>query len=90
MIEKLKQEAMRQGMKLLSNPKVMKVMADPRFMNAIGQGFALRGRIQMTVEEKLRSFASMLNLVTRDEIEEIKRDLTHVENTVNDLENKIS
>jgi len=50
MLDKLKQEAMRQGMKLLSNPKVMKMMADPRLMNAISQGFAIKGRIQTEIE----------------------------------------
>jgi hypothetical protein len=89
MLEKLKQEAMRQGMKLVTNPRVMKVMADPRFMNAVSTGFALKGRIQEGIDERIRAIAARLNLATRDEIEELKRDLSHVENTVTDLERKV-
>ena len=55
MLEKLKQEAMRQGMKLLSNPKVMKMMADPRLMNAISQGFAIKGRMYLSFDQAGRA-----------------------------------
>jgi hypothetical protein len=89
MLDKLKQEALRQGMKLVSNPKVMKMMADPRFMNAVSQLFTLRGRWQAGVEDRIRTIAAYMNLVTRDEIEELKRDLSHVENTLGDIERKI-
>lgn len=85
MIDKLKQEAMKQGMKLISSPKVMKLMADPRFMNAITQGFALKSRIQSEVDTRLRAMAGALNLATREDLEELQRTLRRMESAVNEM-----
>jgi hypothetical protein len=89
MVEKLRQEAMRQGMKLLSNPKVLKMMADPRLMNAISQGFAVKGRIQSEIDHRLRWIAESLNLATKEEVEGLRRNLDQMEMTLNQLEHKI-
>jgi len=89
MLEKLKQEAMRQGMKLLSNPKVMKMMADPRLMNAISQGFALKGRIQSEVETRLRVVAGALNLATREDVESLRSTIDQMQQSVSHLERKL-
>ena len=89
MIDKLKQTAMREGMKLLSNPKVMKLMADPRFMNYIMKGMELRGRIQSSVDSKLRLVATMLNLATKEELANIQRNLRQVEARFGDLRRKV-
>jgi BMFP domain-containing protein YqiC len=90
MIDKLKQNVMRHGMKLMTNPKVMKMMADPRVMNAITQGFAIKGQIQSQLEGTLRQVASALNLATREDIENLRRTLDQVEDSVNHLEKKVS
>lgn len=89
MIAKLKQEAMKQGMKLMGNPRFMKMMSDPRVMKAIGQAFALRGRVQSEIDERIRSVAAALNLATRDDVKELKRSLGRLENTLATVENKL-
>jgi polyhydroxyalkanoate synthesis regulator phasin len=89
MIDKLKQEAMRQGMKLMSNPKVMKLMADPRLMNAITQGFALKSRIQSEIDSRLRTMAVSLNLATKDDLQTLQRTVRQMETTVQDLRQKV-
>ena len=89
MLEKLKQEAMRQGMKLLSNPKVMKMMADPRLMNAISQGFAIKGRIQSELETRLRVVAGALNLATREDVESLRSTIDQMQQSVSHLERKL-
>ncbi len=89
MLEKLKQEAMRQGMKLLSNPKVMKMMADPRLMNAISQGFAIKGRIQTEIETRLRTVAGALNLATREDVESLRSTIDQMQQSVSHLERKL-
>lgn len=88
-MDKIKQQVMRHGMKLLTNPKVMKMMADPRVMNAITQGFAIKGQIQSQIEGTLRQVASVLNLATKEDIENLRRTLHQVEDSVNDLERKL-
>ena len=85
MIDKLKQEAMRRGMKLMSNPKFMKLMADPRVMGAITQGFALRGKIQSEIDSKIRSVACALNLATKEEVQTLQRSMQKMQSTVDNL-----
>lgn len=89
MLDKIKQEAMRRGMRLMSNPKVMKMMADPRFMNAISQGFALKGRIESEIECRLRKIAETLNLATREDVETLRRSISQMESSVSALERKL-
>jgi len=89
MIEKIKKEAMKQGMKLMSNPKFMKMMADPRVMMAITQGFAFKGKLQAELDERLRTVIDRLNLATKEEVSELKRTLSRMEGTVVDLEKKV-
>jgi BMFP domain-containing protein YqiC len=89
MMDKLKQEVMRRGMMLMSNPKVMKMMADPRVMNAISQGFAIKGQIQSSIDARIRSVAHSLNLVTRDDLEGLRQTLHRMEDSVSDLERKV-
>jgi polyhydroxyalkanoate synthesis regulator phasin len=89
MIDKIRQEMMRRGMKLMTNPKVMKAMADPRVMSAITQGFALKGQIQSQIEGTLRQVAAVLNLATKEDVENLRRTLSQVEDSVSDLERKL-
>jgi predicted glycosyl hydrolase (DUF1957 family) len=90
MLDRIKQEAMRRGMKLMSNPKVMKMMADPRFMNAISQGFALKGRIESEIECRMRKIAEALNLATREDVESLRRSLSQMESSVSALERRLA
>jgi polyhydroxyalkanoate synthesis regulator phasin len=89
MFDKLKQEAMRQGMKLMSNPKVMKMMADPRLMNAISHGFALKGRIEGEIESRLREVAAKLNLATKEDLDGLRDTLSRMQDSVSHLERKL-
>lgn len=90
MLDKIKGRAMQQGMKLLTNPRVMKLMADPRFMNALMKGLELKGRVQSDVETRLRSVAERLNLATKDDVASLEQTLRQVEDRYTDLEAKIS
>ena len=88
MIEKIKQEAMRRGMKLLTNPKVAKMMADPRFMSAITKGYELRGKVQSNLDCKLRTVASVLNLATKADLDSMQATLNRVQRRCEELERR--
>jgi len=89
MFDWLKQEAMRHGMKLMSNPKIMKMMSDPRLMNAITQTFTFTGRVHGEIESRLRALAGSLNLATKEDVEGLKSSLSKMEESVNQLEKKL-
>ncbi len=86
MIAKLKKEAMKQGMKMMSNPKFMQMMSDPRVMKAIGNFFTLRGRVQSEMDCRLRSMAETFNFATKDEVKDLKRNMSRVESALDRLE----
>jgi len=98
MLDKIKQQAMRQGMKLLSNPKVAQLMADPRFMQAITRGIEWKGRIQSEVDSTIRSMATLLNLATKADLDSIEhnikqdmqQNLRDIEQRCGELERKIA
>jgi hypothetical protein len=89
MLDKLKQEALRNGMKLIANPRVMKMLSDPRFMEALNQFFAIKGQLQSELESKFRQLAGMLNLATREEVETLRQSLTEVESCMTHLQKKV-
>ena len=90
MMNKIKEEAMKRGMKLMTNPKVMKAMADPRFMNALSKGFQMRGQLQGTVDNALKTVAEKLNLATKDDLTKLQRTLQRMESKVTTLQEKRS
>ncbi len=89
MLKKVKKAAMSQAMKLMSNPKVGKLLSDPRVMNAITKGFEVHGQIRNSVEGKLRTLADSLNLVSKEELSNITSKLNQVESSVGDLVAKV-
>lgn len=54
MLKKISEAAMREGMKLMSDPRVTKWMSDPRVMNAVGKAFELQMKVKGAVEEQLK------------------------------------
>jgi len=88
MIDKLKKEAMKKGMQLMSSPTFMKMMSDPRVMKAIGQAFALRGQISSEVDAKLRNAAATFGLATEDEVRELRRTISRMESAMTEMEKK--
>jgi archaellum component FlaC len=89
MLKNVKKAAMSQAMKLMSNPKVGKLLSDPRVMNAITKGFEVHGQIRSSVEGKLRTLADSLNLVSKEELSNITSKLNQVESSVGDLVAKV-
>lgn len=75
MLEKLRQEALRRGMRLLSNPSVARMMADPRLLGAITKGLELKGRVESEFDRKVGGVASVLRLATRGDLTQLEQSL---------------
>jgi hypothetical protein len=89
MIDQIKKAAINQAMKLMTNPKVGKILSDPRFMNAISKGFEMHGQIREQVEGKLRLLADSLNLVSKEEFSNLDRKINQVKTGLDDLASKL-
>ncbi len=60
------------GMKLMSDPRVGKLMSNPKVMRVAMQAFTLPGRAQATVSAKVRAIAKAFDLATKEEVQELK------------------
>lgn len=97
MIDKLKQQLLSQGLKLLSNPKVAQVMADPRLMNALTKGMEIKGTVQKSLDGTVHAVASALQIATRADLadvaervkQDVRRDLRDVEDRCGELERRV-
>ena len=57
----------------------MKAMQDPRVMKAMAKGFEMKGKVQQNIDTRVESMANSLNLATKAEVRELKRNLRKME-----------
>ena len=70
---------MREGMKMMQDPRVMKLLQDPRVMKAMAKGFEIKGKVQQGFDEKAEKLAETLNFATKAEVRELKRTIRKLE-----------
>ena len=64
----LKKSLMKQGMKLMTDPRVMKMMQDPRVMKAVMAAMSMPGKVQTFGNEQVEKIAKAMALATEDEL----------------------
>lgn len=69
----------KRSMELISDPKVAKLMQDPRVMKVAMQAFQLRGKVQDQIDQNVEKAANSLGLVTKAEARELKRAIKKLE-----------
>ncbi len=69
----LKKSLMKQGMKLMSDPRVLKLMQDERVMKAVMQMMAVPGMVQSFTQEQVERLVKSMALATEDEVKDQKR-----------------
>jgi cell division FtsZ-interacting protein ZapD len=75
----LKKSLMKQGMKLMSDPRVMKLMQDERVMKAVMQMMSVPGKVQTFTQEQVERLAKSMALATEDEVKDLKRTVRRLE-----------
>ena len=75
----LKKSLMEQGMKLLADPRVMKLMQDERFVKAMMTAMSMPGKIDGFTKEQAEKFAKRMSLATADEVRDLKRTVRSLE-----------
>ena len=79
----LRDTVIRQGMRLLQDPRVMRLAQDRRVVNTVMRAMQARGRLQESVDERIEAMAKRLNLATHSDLRELRR-------TVRMLERKLA
>jgi hypothetical protein len=78
----LKKNLMKQGMKLMSDPRVMKLMQDERVMNAVMQMMSVPGKVQTFTQEQVERLVKSMALATEDEVKDLKRTVRRLEEEI--------
>jgi len=81
----LKKSLMKQGMKLMTDPRVMKLMQDPRVMKAVMTARSVPGKVQTFGNEAVEKIAKAMALATEDEVNDLKRTVRSLEEEVSRL-----
>ena len=82
----IKKTLMKQGMKLISDPRVVKLMQDERVMKAVMQMMNVPGKVQSFTNEQIEKLAKAMSLATEDEVKDLKRQIRRLEEEVSRLE----
>jgi hypothetical protein len=74
-----KKTLLKEGSKLLQDPRFMKLLQDPRVMKAMAKGFELKGKAQQSFDAHAEKLAESLNFATKAEVRELKRTIRKLE-----------
>ena len=81
----IKKTLMKQGMKLMTDPRVMKLMQDERVMKAVMQMMTVPGKVTSFTNEQIEKLAKAMSLATEDEVKDLKRQIRRLEEEVSRL-----
>ena len=82
----LKKNLLQQGMKLMTDPRVLKLMQDPRVMKAVMQMMSMPGKVQTFTHDQVEKLAKAMSLATEDEVKDLKRTVKRLEDELSRLE----
>lgn len=81
-----KKKVMEGGMRLMTHPRVMGLMSNPKVMNVVMKAFQLRSTAQAALDEKVKIIARMLNLATREDLRDLKAALQRMQDALDKRE----
>jgi len=72
-------------MKMLADPRVMKLMQNEQFMKAMMTAISMPGKIDGFTKEHAEKFAKRMSLATADEVRDLKRTIRSLEDQIAEL-----
>jgi hypothetical protein len=76
------------AMRLMSDPRLSRVMGDPRVMNAAMKAVSLGGSVKSELDRASRFAAGLLGLATQEEVSALRSTIQTLEDTVAVLESR--
>ena len=76
------------AMRLMSDPRLSRVMGDPRVMNAAMKAVSLGGSVKTELDRASRFAAGLFGLATQEEVSALRSTIQSLEDTVAVLEAK--
>lgn len=84
----IKKTVMKQGMKLMSDPRVLKVMQDERVMRAMMGAMAMPGRVQSFTEEQRLAVQKLMGVASEREVKDLERTIRSLEDQITELKKR--
>ncbi len=84
----LKKTLVKHGLKLMSDPRVIKLMQDERLMKALMGAISMPGRAQSFAREQLENVAKAMALATEGEVKDLRRTVRRLEEEMAALRNE--
>jgi len=75
----IKRSLMNQGMKWMSDPRVMRLMQDERVMKAVMAAMSMPGKAQTFARERVEGIAKAMALATEGEVKDLRRTVRKLE-----------
>lgn len=82
----LKKTLMKQGMKLMTDARVQKLMQDERVMKAVMQMMNVPGKVQTFTNDQIEKLAKAMSLATEDEVKDLKRQIRRLEDELSRMD----
>lgn len=84
----LKKTVMKQGMKLMSDPRVLKLMQDERVMRAMMGAMAVPGKVSTLTEEGKESLQKIMGVASEREVKDLERTIRSLEDQITELKRR--
>jgi hypothetical protein len=84
----IKKTVMKQGMKLMSDPRVLKLMQDERVMRAMMGAMAVPGRVQSFTEEQRSAVQKIMGVASEREVKDLERTIRSLEDQLSELKKR--
>jgi hypothetical protein len=78
----LKKTLMQQGMRLMTDPRVMRLMQDERVMKAMMTAMSVPGKAQSFAREQVEVIAKAMALATEGEVKDLRRTVRKLEEDI--------
>jgi hypothetical protein len=75
----IKDEMMKRGMQMMSDPRVAKLMQNPQFMKVVMTAIQVPGKVNSFTNEQAKHLASALRLATAEDMKNLQRTVKRLE-----------
>jgi polyhydroxyalkanoate synthesis regulator phasin len=76
--------------RLMQDPRVAKLMRDPKLQQLAVKAFRFRGRVQGALDQRLQRVAGALNLATQRDLRSLQRRIRHLERELRGAEERLT
>lgn len=76
--------------RLLRDPRVAKLMQEPKVQQMVLKGLRVRGRVEGAFDQRVQQIAGMLNLATQRDLRLLQRRIRHLEQELREAEERLT